>query len=40
MRSSKLLNLEWSKGNDTKTQCNRLNISPLYQYEVGDKKVI
>jgi len=25
-----MLDLEWSKGDDTKTQCNRLNISPLH----------
>ena len=26
-----MLDLEWSKDNDTKTQCNRLNTSPLHR---------
>ena len=30
----KMLDLEWSKDNDTKTQCNWLNTSPLHR---GDR---
>jgi len=26
-----MLNLEWSKDDDTKTKCNQLNTSPLHQ---------
>jgi hypothetical protein len=26
-----MLDLEWSKGEDTKTQCNQLNTSPLHR---------
>jgi len=26
-----MLDLEWSKDDDTKTQCNRLNTSPLHR---------
>jgi len=32
-----MLNLEWSKDNDTKTQCNRLNNSPLQRGNASDK---
>jgi len=32
-----MLDLEWSKDDDTKTQCNRLNTSPLYQGNASNK---
>jgi len=32
-----MLNLEWSKDDDTKTQCNRLSISPLYRGNASNK---
>jgi len=31
------LDLEWSKGDNTKTQCNRLNTSPLHQENTSNK---
>jgi len=33
-----MLNFEWSKDNDTKTQCNRLNTSPLQRGNASNKK--
>jgi len=32
-----MLDLEWSKDDDTKTQCNRLNTSPLHRGMASDK---
>jgi len=32
-----MLDLEWSKGNDTKTQSNRLNNSPLHRGNAFNK---
>jgi len=32
-----MLDLEWSKHDDTKTQCKRLNTSPLHQRNVSNK---
>jgi len=32
-----MLNLEWSKDNDTKTQCNWLNTSPLHRGNASNK---
>jgi len=32
-----LLDLEWSKDDDTKTQCNRLNTSPLQRRNASNK---
>jgi len=32
-----MLDLEWSKDDDTKTQCNRLNTSPLHRGNVSNK---
>jgi len=32
-----LLDLEWSKDNDTKTQCNWLNTSPLHRGNASNK---
>jgi len=32
-----MLNMEWSKDDDTKTQCNRLNISPLHRGNAFNK---
>jgi len=32
-----MLDLEWSKDDDTKTQCNRLNTSPLHRGNASDK---
>jgi len=32
-----VLDLEWSKDDDTKTQCNRLNTSPLHRANASDK---
>jgi len=32
-----ILDLEWSKDNDTKTQCNRLNTSPLRRENASNK---
>jgi len=32
-----MLHLEWSKDDDTKTQCNRLNTSPLHRGNASDK---
>jgi len=32
-----MLDLEWSKDNDTKTQCNRLNTSPLHRGNASNK---
>ena len=32
-----LLDLEWSKDDDTKTQCNRLNTSPLHRGNASNK---
>ena len=33
----KMLDLEWSKDDDTKTQCNRLNTSPLHRGNASNK---
>jgi len=33
----KMLDLKWSKDDDTKTQCNRLNTSPLHQGNASNK---
>jgi len=30
LEDARMLDLEWSKDDDTKTQCNRLNTSPLH----------
>jgi len=35
--SLEMLDLEWSKDDDTKTQCNRLNISPLHRGNASNK---
>jgi len=35
--ASDLLDLEWSKDDDTKTQCNRLNTSPLHRGNTSNK---
>jgi len=32
-----MLDLEWSKDDDTKTQCNQLNTSPLHRGNVSNK---
>ena len=32
-----MIDLEWSKDNDTKTQCNRLNTSPLHRGNASNK---
>jgi len=32
-----ILDLEWSKDDDTKTQCNRLNTSPFHQGNASNK---
>jgi len=32
-----MLDLEWSKDDDTKMQCNRLNTSPLHRGNVSNK---
>jgi len=32
-----MLDLEWSKDDDTKTQCNRLNKSPLHRGNASNK---
>jgi len=32
-----MLDLEWSKDYDTKTQCNRLNTSPLHRGNASNK---
>jgi len=32
-----MLDFEWSKKNDTKTQCNRLNASPLHRGNASNK---
>ena len=32
-----MLDLEWSKDDDTKTQCNRLNASPLHRGNASNK---
>jgi len=32
-----MLDLEWSKDDDTKTQCNRLNTSPLHRRNASNK---
>jgi len=32
-----MLDLEWSKDDDTKTQCNRLNTSPLHRGDASKK---
>jgi len=32
-----MLDLEWSKDDDTKTQCNRLNTSPLHRENASNK---
>jgi len=32
-----MLNLEWSKDDDTKTRCNRLNTSPLHRRSASNK---
>jgi len=32
-----MLDLEWSKDDDTKTQCNRLNTSPLHRGNASNK---
>ena len=32
-----MLDLEWSKDDDTKTQCNRLNTIPLHRGNVSNK---
>ena len=32
-----MLDLEWSKDDDTKTQCSRLNTSPLHQGNASNK---
>jgi len=32
-----MLDLEWSKDDDTNTQCNRLNTSPLHQGNASNK---
>ena len=32
-----MLDLEWSKDNDTKMQCNRLNTSPLHRGNASNK---
>ena len=34
-----MLDLEWSKDDDTKTQCSRLNTSPLHRGNVSNKNV-
>jgi len=34
-----MLDLEWSKDDDTKTQCNRLNTSPLHRNKNGPARV-
>jgi len=31
------IDLEWSKDNDTKTQCNQLNTSPLHRENASNK---
>jgi len=35
--ASEMLDLEWSKDDDTKTQCSRLNTSPLHQGNAFNK---
>ena len=35
--SLEMLDLEWSKDDDTKTQCNRLNVSPLHRGNASNK---
>jgi len=32
-----MLDLEWSKDDDTKTQCNQLNTSPLHRENASNK---
>jgi len=32
-----MLDVEWSKDDNTKTQCNRLNISPLHRGNAFNK---
>jgi len=32
-----MLDLEWSQDHDTKTQCNRLNTSPLHRGDASNK---
>jgi len=32
-----MLHLEWSKDDDTKTQCNRLHTSPLHRGNASNK---
>jgi hypothetical protein len=32
-----MLDLQWSKDDDTKTQCNRLNTSPLHRGNASNK---
>ena len=32
-----MLDVEWSKDDDTKTQCNRLNTSPLHRGNASNK---
>jgi len=32
-----MLDFEWSKDDDTKTQCNRLNTSPLHRGNAFNK---
>jgi len=34
-----MLDLKWSKDDDTKTQCNRLNTSPLHRGNTSNKLV-
>ena len=34
-----MLDLEWSKDDDPKTQCNRLNTSPLHRGNASNKNV-
>ena len=37
MRTLEMLDLEWSKDDDTKTQCNRLHTSPLHRGNASNK---
>jgi len=32
-----MLDLEWSKGDDTKTQCNQVHTSPLHRGNASNK---
>jgi len=34
-----MLDLEWNKDDDTKTQCNRLNTSPLQSNKNGQARI-